>query len=75
MTLKRINQKMIVKLSNPMPKKKDLTCREMGVLSGKARRKKLKDPAYFKRISDQNRKNATKKLSTATFDEAERSVL
>jgi len=45
-----------------MPKKKYLTCQEMGVESGKARRKKLEeDPEYRKRISDQNRKNAMKK--------------
>ena len=59
-----------------MPKKKNESAVALGVLSGKARRKKLKnDPEYRKRISDQNRKNAMKKLSTATFDEAERSVL
>jgi hypothetical protein len=45
-----------------MPKKKNESAVALGVLSGKARRKKLKDPEYFKRISEQNRKNATKKL-------------
>jgi anaerobic C4-dicarboxylate transporter len=45
-----------------MPKKKNESAVALGVLSGKARRKKLKnDPEYRKRISDQNRKNATKK--------------
>jgi len=53
---------MIVKLFNPMPKKKNESAVALGVLSGRARRKKLKnDPEYRKKISEQNRKNATKK--------------